>query len=43
MTHRRGREASERKRRIGQDEKAVGDGTTSHSMEVFQLGDIGNG
>ena len=46
MTHRGGREASERslgeKKRDRGRREAAGDGTTGCSMEVFQFGEIGS-
>ena len=42
MTHRGGKEGSERRRGIGENEKAADDGIIGHSMEVFQLSEIDN-
>ena len=39
MTCRGGREASKR-RGIGEDEEAAGDGETSHLVEAFQFGEL---
>ena len=39
MTRRGGKEASERRRGIGE---AAGDGATSRPVKMFQFGDIGN-
>ena len=40
MTRRGGREASEQRSRGGRE--AAGDGVTSHLVEAFQFGDIGD-
>ena len=42
MIRRGGKEASERRSGIGEDERAAGDGAIGHSMEAFQFGKIGS-
>ena len=42
MTRRGGREASDRKNGIGENEKQPVMARLSHSAEAFQFGDIGN-
>ena len=42
MTRRGGREASERKSGIGEDERQPVMGATSRSVKAFQVGNIGN-
>ena len=42
MTHRGGKDDSERRSGIGAGREAAGDGATSRSVEAFQFGDIGN-